>query len=257
MTGLTAAEAEAVLLMGLPGPASDLGLAEPDSVARLKLIAALPATAGDSARRVADRFHLDPVDWYRRTSPPKHLAAVAAAVWDQRRIVICYESWKGQVERALDPLGLVLKAGHWYLVARAEESSRTYRVANILDLSVGEQRFDRPEDFDLARHWQAEVARFEASLHRETATLRVTPNAMPMIDRLGADAAEAIAAAEPDPQGVRSAVIPIESLAHAAGLLLGFGNRVEVLAPAALREEMRRSAVELVELYGGPKGGIR
>src|SRR3546814_10159436 len=93
----------------ISGPASDLGLAEPASAARLKLVAALPAAAGDSARRIGDRFHLDPVDWYRRASAPAHLATVAAAVWEQRCIVMRYESWKAEVRRAAQPLGLVLK----------------------------------------------------------------------------------------------------------------------------------------------------
>lgn len=248
-TGLTAAEAEAVLLMGLPGPASDLGLAEPASAARLKLVAALPAAAGDSARRIGDRFHLDPVDWYRRASAPAHLATVAAAVWAQRGIVMRYESWKTEVRRAVQPLGLVLKAGHWYLVARVGTDLRTYRVAKMLAVDASDEMFERPADFDLARHWQGEVARFESSLRREKARLLVLPEAMSSIDRLGADAAEAIIAADPDGDGRRTVEIPIESIDMAASLLLGFRDRIEVLAPAELRAELRRSAAELVKLY--------
>src|SRR3546814_6370967 len=81
LTGLTAAEAEAVLLMGLPGPASDLGLAEPASAARLKLVAALPAAAGDSARRIGDRFHLDPVRSEEHTSELQSLMRISYAVF--------------------------------------------------------------------------------------------------------------------------------------------------------------------------------
>ena len=71
LTGFTAREAEMLLLAGLPGPAAELGLAEPLAAAQLKLLAALPPVAGDGAARVGARFHLDPVNWYRRAPPPR------------------------------------------------------------------------------------------------------------------------------------------------------------------------------------------
>lgn len=249
LTGLTAAEAEAVLLMGLGGPMEELGIGEAASAARLKLLAALPPGAGDAALRVADRFHLDPADWYRRPMPAERLGEVASAVWAQRRIAIRYESWAGERRRTLDPLGLVLKGGRWYLVARAGEALRTYRLAGIRDFELLDETFDRPAGFDLAAHWTAEVARFERSLQQGTADLIVHPEAMSTIDRLGADAAEAIHAATPDDRGRRRATIPIESIAHAAGLLLGFRDRIEVLAPDELRAELRASAARIATLY--------
>ena len=70
LTGLSAAEAETLLLAGLPGPAADLGLAGPLEAAQLKLLASLPPAAGSNAARIASRFHLDPLDWFRSIPPP-------------------------------------------------------------------------------------------------------------------------------------------------------------------------------------------
>lgn len=67
------------------------------------------------------------------------------------RIRIAYDSRKGPVSRELDPLGLVLKAGLWYLVAAAEGKPRTYRVSNITALTVLETASGRPAKFDLER----------------------------------------------------------------------------------------------------------
>src|SRR3546814_15428693 len=131
-----------------------------------------------------------------------------------------YESWKAEVRRAAQPLGLVLKAGHWYLVARVGKDLRTYRVSKILKVDASEEVFERPADFDLARHWQGEVARFESSLRVEKATLLVMPEAMSSIDRLGADAAEALFAAVPDGDGLRHGRIPIDNLGIAVTLPL-------------------------------------
>ena len=132
--GLTAPEAQAMFLGGLPGPAAELGLGEAMASAQLKLLAALPDGWREDARRVSARFHLDPIDWYRGPSATDHLPAIAQAVWGERRVALRYESWKGEVSRRVDPLGLVLKAGVWYLAAQVGNGVRTYRLSNILAL---------------------------------------------------------------------------------------------------------------------------
>lgn len=249
LTGMTASEAETLLLAGLPGPAADLGLAEPLAAARLKLLAAVPQAAGEGAARVGDRFHLDPVDWYRRAEPPPHLPAIARAVWGQRRLVIRYESWSATVRRTVDPLGLVLKAGAWYLMARIGDGIRTYKVAKVLDLDVLPDGFDYPAGFDLAAQWQESLQRFAKELRRAEAVLRVSPEALPLLDRLGADAAEAVQLAEPDAAGWREATVPIEGVGHAARLLLGFTDTVEVLDPPELRRALAEGARRVTKLY--------
>lgn len=253
LTGLSSGEAEALLMVGLPGPAADLGLSAPLATARLKLLAAVPGGAVAAAARIADRFHLDPFDWYRRAEPPPHLTALAQALWAGRRVAIRYESWSATVQRTLDPLGLVLKGGGWYLVARAGRDIRTYRIAKVLELEVLDERFDYPAGFDLAAHWRGTLERFERELRREQATLRVAGSALDRIDRLGADAADTIRNAAPDGDGRRTATIPIESVDHAAELLIGFGDAVAVVAPPALRQRLAELAGRVAALYAdGP-----
>lgn len=253
LTGLSSGEAEALLMVGLPGPAADLGLSAPVATARLKLLAAVPGSAMDAAARIADRFHLDPFDWYRRAEPPPHLPALAQAVWAGRRVAIRYESWSATVQRILDPFGLVLKGGGWYLVARAGRDIRTYRVAKILELATLDERFDYPAGFELAAHWRGTLERFARELRREQATLRVAGSALDRIDRLGSDAADAIRTAAADGDGQRTATIPIEGVEHAAELLIGFGNSIEVLEPPALRQRLARLARQVATLYAdGP-----
>src|SRR6478609_2337989 len=150
LTGFTPAEAEAVFLSGLPGPAADLGLAAQVQRAQLKLQAAMPAPMRAAAGRVSSRLHLDPVEWYREADTTAHLATVAAAVWDERQLEIAYESWTRTAKQVVHPLGLVLKAGAWYLVAAREQKLRTYRVSNIGEARLLEGRSVRPRGFDLA-----------------------------------------------------------------------------------------------------------
>ena len=242
--GLTAPEAQAMFLGGLPGPASELGLGEAMASAQLKLLAALPDGWREDARRVSARFHLDPIDWYRGPSATDHLPAIAQAVWSERRIAMRYESWKGEVSRRVDPLGLVLKAGIWYLAAQVAASDkggvRTYRLSSILELEVTDEGFERPADFDLGAWWLASTKRFEKELATDTAQLRVSPSGMKALRELGAavvQSAEA-SAGEPDEEGWRRVTIPIESIPHAAAQVLRLGAQAEVLKPAALRRAL-------------------
>ena len=249
LTGLSQPEVEALMLVGLAGPAADLGLAEHATSARLKLLAALPAGSTDAALRVGERFHLDPVDWYRRAAPPPALATVSQAVWNGQRLSIDYEGWEASGLRLVDPLGLVLKAGAWYLVARSKQQVRIYRVDKMRDATMHDESFAWPRRFDLGAHWKAEVARFEAGLRRETATLRVASRALSRIDELGADIAEAVRAAIPDRDDHRTATVPIESVAHAAPRLLAFADGIEVLKPVALRRRIAELAARVNALY--------
>src|SRR5688572_2939710 len=73
LTGLTPSEAQSLFMIGLPGPAMQLGLGDTLASAQLKLLAALPDTWQAEASRVSSRFHVDLAPWYRRLSPVEHL----------------------------------------------------------------------------------------------------------------------------------------------------------------------------------------
>ncbi|MEU7169854.1 WYL domain-containing protein [Streptomyces morookaense] len=177
---MSASEAESLFLAGLPGVAADLGLGRAAAEARLKLTAALPAGLSERAVRWQDRFHLDALAWYQEADPIPHLTAVAAAVWQQHRVRLRYLRWESphEVTRTVDPHGLVLKGGQWYLVARRADGFRVYRVFRILDLRLLDESFDRAAGFDLAAHWRAHLDAFDARRHGSHAVLRLSPTAV-------------------------------------------------------------------------------
>src|SRR5690348_14541225 len=187
LTGLTTDEAESMFLAGLPGPAAELGLGAVVTAAQLKLLAALPPELRDRAGRIRERFHLDAPGWFRDTDDVPHLAAIAGAVWEQRRIRVRYHrAWRpADVTRELEPLGLVLKAGIWYLVAQESGQPRSYRVTRILHLEVLDTEFERPADFDLAAFWATRSAHLREHLYRSEATIRVSPRGWQLLFLLG------------------------------------------------------------------------
>jgi predicted DNA-binding transcriptional regulator YafY len=263
LTGLTPAESQAVFLSGLAGPAAQLGLGDAVGSAQLKLMAALPAAWRDDAQRVAARLHLDPVAWYREAEPAPHLAAVAAAVWNGQPLQLRYESWKATVQRLAHPLGLVLKAGTWYLVAAVDGGGppRIFRVAGILAAEALPGRVQRPRRFDLARTWADAVARFERELYAGRATVLATPQGLQRLRRHSALLARAVATATQRPtrraDGRMRLVIPVEGLQQSAGLLMQWAPEVEVLQPAALRRAVVQRLQQGLDHYrnvGPPPG---
>ncbi len=250
LTGLTPDEAEALFLSGLPGPAAELGLGTVVAAARLKVLAALPTELRARATRLVERFHLDASGWFQANEPVPSLAALSEAVWEGRRVRIAYDRGD-MVERILDPLGLVLKAGTWYLVASSDGQIRTYRVSRVSAVTVEEERGERPEAFDLAAYWAESSAAYERDTPRLTATVRVRR------DRTGAlasavghrivDAAEHLDV--PDPDDWLHLRIRLEWPDEAAASLLAAGSHVEVLEPAELRDRVVALAARILERY--------
>jgi len=146
-------------------------------------------------------------------------------VWNEKCLDVRYRRAEGAVERQLQPLGLVLKAGVWYLVAQVGDQPRTYRVSNIIDLAVTEESFKRPKDFDLARFWVTSSRAFETSVYHSNATLRVTARGLAKLDVLGSPVARAAAetATRRMPTAGSASTIPIESIDRAASDLIALG----------------------------------
>jgi len=250
LTGLDAGEAEAMLMIGLPGPAAALGLAGAAARARGKLLAALPGAGSADAGRLAARFHVDPVDWYQADEPLLHLPAIARAVLDQKCVAMTYESWTGVRDWTIEPLGLVLKAGAWYVVARGAGKVRIFRVSSVRDHRLVEAGFERPADFDLPVWWAAELERFEADLRPGTAVLRASPEGLKRLAGLGAYAAEAVRAAARGDDEWTTLKLPIETVEETALALLGIGPEISVIQPEGLRVAIRRLAEEVISRVG-------
>ncbi len=224
------------------------------AAARLKLSAALPAALRERAAVIEERFYLDAPGWYSDGDSSPYLVTVAEAVWSQRRIEAAYRRWAAptDVTRVLDPHGIVLKGGRWYLVARSGAQMRTYRISQILSLSVLDEGFDRQDGFDLQAHWQAGISEFRAGLQQGQARIRLSEAGRLRMRELMSPAVSAAAdatASEPGKDGWTTAVVPIESLQHARSEFLRLGSEVEVLEPAQLRAEMARTARGLAALY--------
>jgi predicted DNA-binding transcriptional regulator YafY len=254
LTGLNQSEAETLFLAGLPGPAAQLGLADALAAARLKLLAALPPSLQPSAERIAARFHLDPGAWFHELGPLPSLPVIARAVWSERMLKVLYRR-AGETEarpRRLGPLGLVLKAGVWYLVAQNGKAARTYRAANIHDAEITDEIFVRPKHFDLAVHWQNAVHEYEGGVYHEEADVRLSPKGIYMLDLLGPYVMKAAAetASRPDARGWVRCRLPLESIEFGIRELMRLGEEVRVIGPPELRARFAATAERMARDHG-------
>lgn len=257
LTGMTTAEAGTLFLAGLPEAAAQLGLAAAADSARLKLAAALPEQSRMHARRIADRFHLDAPAWYHEADTSPHLATVSAAVWHQRVLHIRYLRWEKphEVTRSVQPYGLVLKGGRWYLVACRDGQFRTYRISRILDAQELPGTFTRRPDFDLPGYWSDYLKRFDQRRRKDLATLRISPAGWQQLPHLMEPAVvQAAQQSATRTGGWTQVTIPVESPESAVADLLRLGADVEIVAPEYLRTQFIRTLHAMNRIYRtGPR----
>ncbi|MEU0571846.1 WYL domain-containing protein [Nonomuraea sp. NPDC005983] len=244
LTGLDRAEAEALFLSGVPAALREMGLGEVAATARLKAAAALSPGLRDAPATAAQRFHLDAPGWFAGDDPPPAaLAPLARAVWQDRPVTVVYK----ERQRVLEPYGLVLKAGAWYLAACSDRRFLIFRVDRIGEIGVHEAAFDRDPGFDLAAFWAEQSAAFTRSLLRSEITLRLTPRGLRMLRHIADPAALDAALASHQPDG--TVRLGVESVEVAYSQVLRFGPEAEVLDPPELRALLADAATRMARLY--------
>jgi predicted DNA-binding transcriptional regulator YafY len=249
LTGLARDEARALVAVGAAGPAGELGLGQALISARLKLAASLPAGLREEMVAAAGRFHLDAPGWFSARRPVPFLEALACGVFGNLAVEGRY---RGR-DCLLEPLGLVLKAGNWYVVAREGTAVRGYRADRFSRAAVCDRTFTRPAGFDLVAFWSGWREEFEQGLARVTVAVRARPGCLSRLRRVvePARAGEVCWDAAPDASGWVRLQLPFEKLEYARAALLGCGADVEVLEPAELRRQMTAAAGALTALYAG------
>lgn len=251
LTGLNDSEIQA-LFVGQPERLlADLGLDKAAAGASIKLLAALPAMARRDAEYARQRILIDTGGWGRAAEQIATLPTLQEAIWQERRLRLAYSRGDGtQVERIVEPLGLVAKGSVWYLVAAVEGAPRTYRVSRVLAAEVLDERCARPAGFDLAAYWAESSAEFRANLPRCPVVLRADPAIVPGLQRAGRYArVEDISPR--DETGWVTVQISFELEEDACAAVLSYGGQVELLEPPALREKVLRLAEAVIACYTG------
>jgi predicted DNA-binding transcriptional regulator YafY len=237
--GLDEAELRA-LLMSQPSALGHPALAAASERAFGKLVAAMPHSMQTQAASIRARLHIDPVGWHPSSDDLSLLPIVQDAIARDRKLTFLYSRADGESGvRTVDPFGIVAKQAIWYLVARAPAGMRTYRISRMQNAVVLAVTFERPANFDLAAHWKTATAQLQQKREQFRATLALAPDAAVSLSRW--------CRVSPAPEAQCTPAIPakwtilnvsFESGDEARFVILGFGARAHVLAPATLRDKV-------------------
>jgi predicted DNA-binding transcriptional regulator YafY len=174
------------------------------------------------------------------------IVVLSAATQGRTQAWLRYRAWNGsESERAIDPYGLVYREGFWYTVGRCHLRGdlRVFRLDRVLEARPLDVPFERPESFDTAAY----VARSIALMPN---TWTVEALLCTSLERARALVSPTLATLEEAENGVLLRA-HVESLDWTARFLAQLGVPLRVLAPAELREALRRLAASIEEMAAG------
>ena len=249
LTGLSAAEIQSLFLARPARLMADLGIARQSEAALIKLEASLPADVRQQAELARRRIHIDPRGWRDPSETIPCLPVLLDAVWRGRQVRFVYAREQcDATERTGDPLGLVAKGSTWYLVARVNGETRTYRVSRIREAEALERSSAGPPEFDLAAYWDRSAAEFREKLPRYYATFLARPEVMRWVRYRGWRLEEEAAVGERVRIRLR-----FDVEAEAVQFALSFGGAVEVVEPEELREKVLAGARAILANAAGQR----
>lgn len=205
------------------------------STALAKIQRVLPAAL--SERVAALRQTLGFTQYQRRPAVAADTGIVltlAQAASQHQRVRLRYRSHAEQdSERDLDPYGLVLHSGRWYVTGRDGKSGelRTFRVDRVSEALLSGVSFDPPADFDPVQHVTRSLAAVPYAHEIEVVLATTLANAQRRIPPTVATLAET--------EGGVLLTGRAEHLPGLAAMLAGLGWPFTVRRPAALRDEVR------------------
>jgi predicted DNA-binding transcriptional regulator YafY len=250
LTGLSTEELQALFVATPARLFTDLGLSSAAAGARIKLRAALPQLQRPAAEDVRQRIHIDVAGWRQAEGALPAMPVLQAALWGEHQVTIRYRrADDSETERTIDPLGLVAKGSLWYLIAAVVGEIRTYRVSRIVTATMLKTPAERPAGFDLAAYWAASSRDFLSTVPQYRATVRTVPEVVRTL-RNGGRFARIEAESAPDADGWITLQICFDGEQMARESVLGFGTRLVVEEPSALREYVIREAAGIVARYG-------
>jgi predicted DNA-binding transcriptional regulator YafY len=214
---------------------------------RGKIESILPESVRRETSRVRSTIRLLAADKARMGGREKeHLEALRRAILEERKVRFHYLKNRPEADgnrhsvRAVAPYGLVLVRGSWVLIAQCDlrQELRHFRLSRMNGLTVMEDRFTFPSDFNLQDHRPAEdrhvLVRIQA--HPDIADKVKESNSFYM------------ESFEDHEEGlyVTFRVRQPEELLH---WVLGWGADVVVLEPVSLRNRVRDEAEKMFKRY--------
>ncbi|MGW0518746.1 helix-turn-helix transcriptional regulator [Crossiella sp. NPDC003009] len=235
-------EAVAVVLGLLAGARLGLATTAPavDS-ALAKLQRVLPAQLRERTAAVREALDFTLAPRQARAPGTGTLLTLGEATSRRRRVRLAYRSYQGEdSDRELDPYGLVFHHGRWYVTGYDHHRAdlRTFRLDRIREVTITEQAFTPPADFDPVGHVTQALAGVPYAWEVQV-TLRTTLEEA----RRRVPATTATLTETEDGVLMRTRAERLDGMAM---MLAGLGWPFRIHHPEELRAEVRAHAARLV-----------
>jgi len=250
LTGLTEEEVKTLFMIDIPPQLVELGLDQKAKLALLKLSAALPASITPSINLLDQKFFIDPDYWYRSLTPIPNLQTIHHALWHDQRLKLLYKlPFDVTREWVVEPYGLVAKENNWYLVCNKNgEHTRVLFISNVVEAQVLDETFTRNKTFNLGVFWKKWCDEYEMKHLSYPVIMRINKALLPGFRKI--QPVEYLSDEDSnDQKGWARIKINFESLNDARDNLLGYGNSIEIIEPAALRLSLVDYAEQIINLY--------
>ena len=172
------------------------------------------------------------------------LGSLYGALLERTQVSFEYRTAEGDAStRFVEPYGLVHRTGNWYLVGRdaSRDAVRSFKVSRIAgDIETRDESYEIPADFDAVKHlggepWEIGEETTEVTVHFDSS---LAWWAEQNLGQLPASLA---------PDGGRTVTMQVAKLDALVSWVIGFGEHVEIVAPAEARFALTRHLSPFLE----------
>ena len=181
----------------------------------------------------------------------EYAQVVVDAMQQNRVLFVDYKPFRGEkMELYLQPYAMRVYNQRWYVVGRFKESGKIRNIAldRILRMEVTDETFSLPEDFNASDYYAHTVGIFvNEELKPQRVVLRTFGVSTEYMRSVPLHPSQREIATNGDESSDFEYYLNLTP--ELTGKLLSKGDWVEVLEPKALREEVKKFATSIVNLY--------
>lgn len=225
----------------------DLGIEKVKENTLLKLLGDSSTHQINEIKNIQNYIYIDMYTWGENPNKTNKdiLSTLQNSIWNNNVLNILYRKINETKIVILNPLGLVCKRGNWYLIGENNYIIKTYKVSSIETISLTDEIFQRPADFNLEKYWKDSTINFKDSIPKHLFTFKVNPSILNNIkERPFITISNTV---------VKDDVIYIDikfdALYQGIEFAFGYGKDMEIVKPIEAVEIIKKKAAEVINLY--------
>lgn len=245
-TSLTGLNDNDIFYFSLPVPhklINDLNIKMPNNSSFMKLLSTAPKELIPSLSDINNMLLIDMDSWSKETYQINNdlLKSIQNAIFTCSTIHISYDKKDMTKDYTLNPLSLVLKRTVWYLIAEDGDIIKNFRLDKIIKITLTDNSFKRPADYQLSEHWKGTVQSFRKTLPKYPIKVRVDHDIYPILKR------RKTLRIVDEKEYILDILFDVKF--EAMHFIFEWGNKIEVLEPKELIDELIEKSNEILNTY--------